>query len=282
MIEKEFVCQYCGRSNFKRKEACTRHQKYCAQNPQKIKYVVQYKEDTLYCKYCDKLCKNKNSLAQHEIRCKENPDSISTSTNNFKEYQEKYGSWNKGLNKNTDTRVLKYANTLKAGYDLGCIKPTFLGKHHTSETKLKLSKSRLKYIEEHPEVKIGGYREGCAKAFKWGYYNDFRCDSSWELAFIVYCLDNGVDIKRNTQGFQYTLDNVVHLYYPDFIINNTYYEVKGKYDEVVYAKIKQFPYELVVIDGSNIDTYLVYVTEKYGNNFTETLYSKDKPSYLNT
>lgn len=28
------------------------------------------------CKYCGKVCKNKNSLIQHEIRCKENPDRI--------------------------------------------------------------------------------------------------------------------------------------------------------------------------------------------------------------
>ena len=26
------------------------------------------------CRYCGKLCKNKNSLAQHEIRCKNNPN----------------------------------------------------------------------------------------------------------------------------------------------------------------------------------------------------------------
>ena len=28
------------------------------------------------CKYCGKECKNKNSLVQHEIRCKENPNRI--------------------------------------------------------------------------------------------------------------------------------------------------------------------------------------------------------------
>lgn len=28
------------------------------------------------CKYCNKECKNKNSLAQHECRCKDNPNRI--------------------------------------------------------------------------------------------------------------------------------------------------------------------------------------------------------------
>ena len=28
------------------------------------------------CKYCGRICKNKNSLVQHEVRCKSNPDHI--------------------------------------------------------------------------------------------------------------------------------------------------------------------------------------------------------------
>ena len=33
------------------------------------------------CKYCNKECKNKNSLAQHEIRCKDNPNKIQVISN---------------------------------------------------------------------------------------------------------------------------------------------------------------------------------------------------------
>jgi len=40
------------------------------------------------CKYCNKTCKNNNSRAQHEIRCKNNPDRIKASYN-LKEYHEK-------------------------------------------------------------------------------------------------------------------------------------------------------------------------------------------------
>lgn len=36
------------------------------------------------CKYCGKICKNKNSLAQHEVRCKENPNRIITAFSNIK------------------------------------------------------------------------------------------------------------------------------------------------------------------------------------------------------
>lgn len=39
------------------------------------------------CKYCDKVCKNLNSLAQHEIRCKNNPNKIAV-ISNFIKYNE--------------------------------------------------------------------------------------------------------------------------------------------------------------------------------------------------
>lgn len=44
--------------------------------------------DNFICKYCGKECKNKNSLAQHEIRCKMNPNKIKV-TSNFSEYNNK-------------------------------------------------------------------------------------------------------------------------------------------------------------------------------------------------
>ncbi len=40
------------------------------------------------CEFCDKLCKNKNSLAQHIIRCKSNPDKIIIKSN-FIKYNDK-------------------------------------------------------------------------------------------------------------------------------------------------------------------------------------------------
>lgn len=39
------------------------------------------------CKYCNKECKNQNSLTQHQIRCKVNPDKIEI-TSNFIKYNQ--------------------------------------------------------------------------------------------------------------------------------------------------------------------------------------------------
>ena len=52
-------------------------------------------EETYTCKYCGKICKNKNSLAQHEIRCKENPNRIVNKCN----HNSKPKNTNKWLDK---------------------------------------------------------------------------------------------------------------------------------------------------------------------------------------
>lgn len=95
-----------------------------------------------YCKYCGKECKNKNSLIQHEIRCKENPNKIDTSNSwNNKNKQV----WNKGLTKETDERVnllsKKISDSLKG-------KPQH---KQTSETREKISISRKKYLSNNPD-----------------------------------------------------------------------------------------------------------------------------------
>lgn len=67
--------------------------------------------DEFICKYCGKVCKNKNSLTQHEIRCKSNKNRI---VSPFIEWNKSHGytAWNKGLTKQ-DPRVAQQGKTLK-------------------------------------------------------------------------------------------------------------------------------------------------------------------------
>lgn len=60
-------------------------------------------------------------------------------------------------------------------------------------------------------------------------YNSISFDSSWELAFYIYHLDKKHKIIRNeTIYFLYkTKDGKLHRYYPDFILNKKYIEIKG-------------------------------------------------------
>ena len=118
--------------------------------------------------------------------------------------------------------------------------------------------------------------------FKYGTYKGVACDSSWELAFIVYHFDRSINITRNTQYFTYEYENGQHRFYPDFKLENTYYEIKGYWTDQETAKIRSFPNELklIVLDLNEIQPYIKYCEEKYGKDFTAVLYEKDKPSYL--
>ncbi len=108
------------------------------------------------------------------------------------------------------------------------------------------------------------------KKWSWGYsgyYRKFWCDSSWELAFLMYHLDNDIEIKRNNKGYSYTFYGKKHKFYPDFIIDGKFYEIKGRMDRRSKAKIKQFPQELIVIGKAEIQKFIQYATDKYGKEF---------------
>jgi hypothetical protein len=118
----------------------------------------------------------------------------------------------------------------------------------------------------------GGLRHGSGRGKK-GRYKGFWCDSSWELAFVIWCLDNNKQLIRNLDYFNYEFEGKKHKYYPDFILDGVYYEIKGRkrgfYDEQTKAKISQFKKELIIIDNIEIKQYLNYVFQKYGKHFID-------------
>ena len=108
----------------------------------------------MICKFCGKECKNNNSLKQHEIRCKYNPNKI---ISNFVKYNEEVKL---GL------REKKNSNQFSKAKNLGLPKPEISDetrlklinsaklRKHSNETKKKISESYKLYLESHPE-KVG-------------------------------------------------------------------------------------------------------------------------------
>jgi len=74
------------------------------------------------CSYCNKLCKNLNSLKNHELRCKSNPNR--RAFNNLGKYSHET---RKGNNKFNNSEIAKCASSLKQRYDTDYISP-LLGK----------------------------------------------------------------------------------------------------------------------------------------------------------
>lgn len=122
--------------------------------------------------------------------------------------------------------------------------------------------------------KNGGYRKGSGNGLR-GTYKGFWCDSSWELAFIIYNLEHNINIQRNKKFYYYKLDGIKKKYYPDFIVNDVFYEIKGyRNPETTKAKLKYFPHKIVLIGKKEIYPYLEYVEGKYGKDFVK-LYNHD-------
>lgn len=98
--------------------------------------------------------------------------------------------------------------------------------------------------------------------------------STWELAWVVYQLEHNKKVEQCKEQFEYIMDNEVHHYIPDFIIDDVYYEIKNWHRPDTDFKVSQFPKDktLVLIEGEENNKYLNYVIEKYGKNFYDILY----------
>ena len=111
----------------------------------------------------------------------------------------------------------------------------------------------------------GGYRIGSGYS-KHGSYKGIRCDSTWELAFLIYHLDNNLYIERCKEKRIYFWKNNNHIYYPDFITNEGIIEIKGYITEQSLEKSKQNP-DIIIISKNDMKKYLDYAINKYGKDF---------------
>ncbi len=130
--------------------------------------------------------------------------------------------------------------------------------HHSEEAKAKIAQ----YAKDHH----GGYRQGSGRGKK-GWYNGIFCDSSWELAYLLFCEHNGVAVVRNTQKFKYVHDGKWMHYIPDFIVNGKFVEIKGYQTDQWESKKAQFPHDLEILTSTEMTHILEFVVGLYGKDF---------------
>ena len=115
-------------------------------------------------------------------------------------------AWNKGLTKETDQRVMNNSVAL-------------FGHIVKASTREKLRISAKKQ-------NLGGYIPSGGRGKK-GWYKGYWCDSSWELAWIIYHLECGTIFTRNNEKFRYSYNGIAKNYIPDFLLaSGEYVEVK--------------------------------------------------------
>lgn len=125
---------------------------------------------------------------------------------------------------------------------------------------------KKQYLSEH----TGGYRKGSGIG-KHGWYKGIYCDSTWELAFLIYHLDHNLFIQRCKEYRKYFFENKEHKYIPDFITDEGIIEIKGYKTKESEAKRLQNP-DIKCLYKEDIIKYINYVKGKYKVNNIKDLY----------
>lgn len=118
----------------------------------------------------------------------------------------------------------------------------------------------------------GGYKKGSGRG-KHGWYRGIWCDSSWELAWVMFHLDHGIPFERNRERFEYQWQGEKHRYLPDFrMADGRLVEIKAWLDDKGRAKLEACP-GIQVVMKKDMEPFLRYAVEKYGKDFVR-LYEK--------
>lgn len=275
----KFECEYCGKE-------FTREKKY-------IKYSLKKGNNI---KYCCKECADKGSITRVKVNCTLCNKEFDVQLHEFKRSITKrffcgrshrvsyFNTLRKGtplmseIGKKISESLKKkpksdYTKFFKTYHCKECGKPfTMQDNRNTTGRQYCSSECRNKWVKEN--CKTGGYRKGSGRG-KSGWYKGIYCDSSWELAFVVYHLDNDIPIKRCKEIRKYIFENKEHEYHPDFVVNGKLYEIKGYNTKQWEAKQEQNK-DIIVLRREEIKPYIEYCHNKYGNNFI-SLYDNSKP-----
>ena len=210
------------------------------------------------CPFCN-IEFNPLGLGLHKKYCKSNPN---RSIKGTPRPTLKGKSWNRGLTTSESTkRKISIANTGKC-----------TGKAKNEELE-KLRKLKISKTMKTNKL-AGGLRKGSGRG-KAGYYKGYWCDSSWELAWVIFNLDNNIKFTRCKEYFNYTYNGQTRKYYPDFKIDDTYIEIKGYMSDQFIEKVRQFPNELKVLEYEDLKHILKYVIDKYGLDYCQLYESKE-------
>lgn len=214
------------------------------------------------CSFCEKTFKNKGGLSCHSPYCKLNPERVKRETSPNSHAPKGSIPWNKGLTRKDDPRIKSAWNKGTKGISKG---------RATTEEKETLRKLR---ISEKAKLNNGGYRQGSGRGKK-GWFRGIFCDSSWELAYVMYHTDNNIPIKRCKEKRKYEIDGLSKTYLPDFVVNDSeIVEIKGYVTKSWIVKYSQNK-DVKVLYENDIVPFLDYAKEKYGENFVD-LYEKPK------
>ena len=84
-------------------------------------------------------------------------------------------------------------------------------KYCSDDCKIKDVHDKLSAVAK--ENNFGGYHPNSIKKYHHGTYKGIHCDSSWELAYLVWCLEHDISIKRCEEIRYYKLNKKTLKYF---------------------------------------------------------------------
>lgn len=278
-----YICKYCGKE-FDSGRKLGGHVIYCKCNPNKRskekqleignkkRIFANYKTYTFVCEVCGKeyqleLSENSYNKGKYKKTCSvECAKKLTAQHTNKTEKNKKIA---KALNKNVPWN--KGINNRKCEYCGSIILDRPKSKYCCDEH---MKIARHNKLSENCKIhKLGGYNPNSIKKHHHGDYKGIHCDSSWELAYVVYCLEHNIQITNCKEVRYYVVNNKTKKYFPDFVVNNEIIEIKGYYDINAKLKHEQNP-DIKILFKKDLENALEYTISKYGKNFWEVLYNK--------
>jgi len=123
----------------------------------------------------------------------------------------------------------------------------------------------------------GGYREGSGRG-KCGYYKGIWCQSTYELAYVIYNIDHDIAFNRNVERFKYKKLGKEKEYLPDFTEGDWLVEIKGYYTPDVDLKAKSVNRPIRILYKKDLKYAFDYVKNKYHLPLIR-LYDNYKPKF---
>jgi hypothetical protein len=125
---------------------------------------------------------------------------------------------------------------------------------------------REKLSQVARERGLGGYERGSGRGKK-GWYRGYWCDSTYELAFVVWAVDHEIPFVRNVEFFPYEFNGKVLRWMPDFLlVDGAYVEIKGYVTDQARAKFEYFLRPLTIFTRAELSRMFDYVEARYGKN----------------
>lgn len=244
-----------------------------------------------YCSNCNKLCEipykcySTNKLCAHCGRSLHNrAGEKAVLDKRFETCKKTYGEdWKKELSKRAQKRMLekygvtstmlskelkeKVFETQKAKFGGWALADKDIHQKTILSGKENNSYSKGSFWRNKSEAEL---TEIIHKRSKRYTYKNEKFDSSWEVAFWIYCEDNNIKVEREKTILKYNKNGIEHNYIVDFTIGNDLYEIKSDFllgsleKEKLDCMLKN---KVHIIGKKEIQKYIKYVNNKYGKNY---------------